>query len=273
MQESLVVALVSDVFFGPGAGERLDLRLREARARGAELALLPEIPLNSWAPATKDARSDDAEPRDGPRARLLAETARRVGIAVLGGAIVEERGRRFNTALLHDGRGELRGSYRKLHLPEEPGFFETSHYEPGDEPPRVLDLGGFPLGVQICSDSNRPELTHALSALGAAAILAPRATERGTWERWKLVFRANAITASVYVLSVNRPAPEQGVPLGGPSLVVAPDGTVLAESTEPVLVATLEREAVRRARRDYPGYLPVRSDLYERAWRACGSPT
>jgi N-carbamoylputrescine amidase len=273
MVNALVVALVSDVFFGPGAEERLESRLREAKDRGAELALLPEIPLNSWAPATKEARSEDAEPQDGPRARLLAETARKVGIAVLGGAIVLDRGRRFNTAFLHDGRGELQGSYRKLHLPEELGFWETSHYEPGDEPPRVLDLGGFPLGVQICSDSNRPELTHTLSALGAAAILAPRATERGTWERWKLVFRANAMTASVYILSANRPAPEQGVPLGGPSLVVAPDGTVLAESAEPVLVAKLEREAVRRARRDYPGYLSVRSDLYEKAWRACVSRT
>jgi predicted amidohydrolase len=263
----LTVALVSDVFFGPDAEARLRARLAECRDRGAGLALLPEIPLNPWSPATKQARADDAEPPGGPRHQALARAAREAGLGVVGGAIVlDATGRRFNTALVFDAKGELVASYRKCHLPEEPGFWETSHYEPGDAPPRPIDAFGLPFALQICSDANRPELSHAAAAAGAEAILVPRATESATWERWRLVFRASALTSCAWVLSVNRPAPEQGVPLGGPSVAVAPDASVAAEGTDPIIIATLARDAVKRARLDYPGYLKVRPDLYARAW-------
>ena len=272
---TLAVALVSDVFFGPDAKPRLISRLEEARKLGAELAVLPEIALLPWSPATREVRAEDAEPPRGPRARILCDCAKTAGIAVLGGLIErDEKGRRFNTALLVDEEGKRCFSYRKIHLPEESGFWETSHYEPGTEPPRVLEQAGFPFGVQICSDSNRPVLTHALSAMGAEAILAPRATESTTWESWKLVFRANALTASVYVLSVNRPAPEQGVPLGGPSFACDPMGEVLLETTDPVAVVTLDRAIVARARKDYPGYLKTPAELYEKTWKsACAALT
>lgn len=269
MKDSLRVALISDVFFGPGAGERLLARLRQARKLGAELALLPEIALVRWAPAGRQARDDDAEPEGGPRQRLLAEAARAAGIAVLGGAIVQDaEGARRSRALLVDARGEPAGSYDKLHLPEEPGFWETSHYAPGEAPPAVLELAGFPLGVQVCSDINRPAPALALAAAGAEAILHPRATESTTWESWRLVLRAVALTGSCFVLSVNRPAPEDGVPLGGPSIAIDPLGRVLVEGTEPVLVADLRRDAVRAARVDYPGYLALRPGLYARSWAA-----
>lgn len=263
----LVVALVSDVFFGHGAESRLRSRLAECRDRGARLAVLPEIPLNAWSPATKLARDDDAEEAGGPRHRAMSAAAREVGIGVLGGAIVRDgRGRRFDTALVFDAKGEPVASYRKCHLPEEPGFWETSHYEPGDEPPRPITAFEVPFAIQICSDANRPQLSHAVAAAGAEAIIVPRATESATWERWRLVLRANALTSCAWVLSANRPAPEQGVPLGGPSVAIAPDGSIAAEGTESIVIATLARDGVRRARADYPGYLKVRPELYARAW-------
>ena len=263
------VAMVSDTFFGPDAGARLGERLREARARGADLALLPEIALCPWSPATKTPRPEDAEPPDGPRQRLLQAAARAAGVAVLGSAIVlDAEGRRKNLSLLVDAGGQVLLRYEKLHLPEEPGFWETSHYEPGSAPPEVAELRGFPLGVQVCSDINRPQVALALAAAGAEAILHPRATERDTFDAWRLVLSAVALTGSCYVLSVNRPAPEGGTPLGGPSIAVGPDGEVLAEGTDPVIVVALEREAVRRARVDYPGYLAQRPALYARAWSA-----
>jgi N-carbamoylputrescine amidase len=171
-------------------------------------------------------------------------------------------------ALLFDDAGRLAGSYAKLHLPDEEGFHEPAHYEPGSEPPAVLPLGGVPLGVQICSDANRPEGSHLLGALGAEILLVPRATAAATWESWKLVLRANAMTSSAFVLSVNRPAPEFGVPLGGPSVAIAPDGEVLLETTAPLVVAELDRGAIAAARKGYPGYLAVRAGLYARAWSA-----
>jgi predicted amidohydrolase len=266
--DRLTVALVSEVFWQPDGEARLTDRLKAAADHGAELALLPEIPLNPWRPATKDAVDDDAEEEGGPRTQIMARAAAASGVGIVGGIIRRDSasGRRTSRALLFDGRGEIVGRYEKLHLPEEEGFWETSHYEPGSVAPRPFEGFGLAVGVQICSDINRPEGSHLLGAQGAEAILAPRATERETYERWKVVFQANALTSCAYVLSVTRPEPEQGVPIGGPSVAVDPEGTILVETTDPLAVVTLDREVVRQARVDYPGYLPVRAALYAKAW-------
>jgi len=264
--DSLAVALLSEVFPDAAARQGLPAALAAARARGAELVVLPELPLNSWSPATAQARAEDAEPPLGPRHQALAIAAREVGVAVLGGAIVVVDGVRRNRALLFGRDGSLLAAYDKNHLPHEDGFWEAAHYQPGAAPPQPAWVDGFALGVQLCSDLNRPELGHALAAAGALAILGPRATEAATWPRWRLVLQATAMTACAYVLSVTRPRPEGGVPLGGPSFVAAPDGSVLLETNDPLALVTLERGAVQAARQGYPGYLAVRPELYARGW-------
>jgi deaminated glutathione amidase len=258
-QESLELALVHDVFWGAGADRRLTERLTEAARLGAELALLPELPLDPWIPATHDVSEDDAEPPEGPRQRRLAAAARACGIAVLGGAIVRDAGKRRNRALLVDAKGDLVATYDKLHVPSEEGYWESDHYEPGVEMPRPIDALGLPLGIQICSDLQRPEGVHLLGALGAAVILAPRATPTSTYDRWNTVIRANAITSCTYIVSVNRPN-------SSPSLAVSPSGEVLVETTAPVTRVSIERKVIESARHDYPGYLAVRAELYARAW-------
>ncbi|HEY4767362.1 MAG TPA: carbon-nitrogen hydrolase family protein, partial [Candidatus Limnocylindria bacterium] len=146
------------------------------------------------------------------------------------------------------------------------GFWETSHYQPGTEAPTRIDAFGMPIGVQVCSDTMRPEGSHLLGAQGAEGILIPRATEEATYQHWKLVFRGNARTSACYVLSVNRPDPEDGVLIGGPSIAVDPAGAVLLETTDRIGMVTLETAEVERARVAYPGYLPVRARLYADAW-------
>ena len=274
MKDSLTVALISEVFHDAGGGHRLKQLLAEARARGADLAVLPELPLHPWVPATRAAAEEDAEPVRGTRHVLLAAAAETAGIALLGGAIVRHpaTGERHNTALLFDARGALRGSYAKLHLPDEEGFWEGAHYAPGHEAPRMAELDGFPLGIQLCSDVNRPEGTSLLAAQGALAVLAPRATEPQSWESWKLVLRANARTACCYVASVNRPREERGVPLGGPSFVAGPSGEVVLESLETLSLARLDRATIEAARARYPGYVAVRSEIYAEGWAALVSP-
>jgi predicted amidohydrolase len=274
VKEALTVALISEVFHDAGGVERLQGLLAEARGRGAELAVLPELPLHPWIPATRQASEEDAEAPGGARHALLAAAAADAGIGVLGGAIVRHpvTGQRHNTALLFDGRGALRATYAKLHLPDEEGFREGAHYIPGHEAPRVMELDGFPLGVQLCSDVNRPEGTHLLAAQGALAVLAPRATEPDSWESWKLVLRASARTACCYVLSVNRPREERGVPLGGPSFLSGPSGEVVLETMEPVSLARLDRATVEAARARYPGYVAVRSEVYAAGWAALADP-
>jgi N-carbamoylputrescine amidase len=266
--DSLTLALITELFHDDAGGTRLLERLCQAKEGGAELAVLPELPLNAWAPATREVREEDAEPPKGPRHWRLSEAARKAEIGVMGGAIVRDpaTGHRHNTALVFDARGNLAGSYRKAHLPEEEGFWETSHYRPGDELPEIVHGFSMHLGIQICSDVNRPEGTHLLGAMGAEVVLAPRATPRTSTERWLLVMRANAVTSGLFVVSTNRPGPEAGVSIGGPSVAIAPDGEVLVQSEEALAIACLDRGRLLRAGQDYPGYLPVRADLYAEGW-------
>jgi predicted amidohydrolase len=233
----LNVALISEVFWEADGAVRLRERLADAVGRGADVAVLPELPLNPWRPATKDAVEADAEPMGGARMQAQASAAAEAGIGLVGGIIHRDldTGRRTSRAIVFDRSGELVATYEKLHLPEEPGFWETSHYEP---------------------------------AAGAMAVLAPRATEERTYQRWKVVFRANALTSCCYILSVNRPHPEEGVLIGGPSIAVDPNGEVLLETTEPIGIVTLDAATVTQARVRYPGYLPVRARLYADAWSA-----
>ena len=267
--QRLTLAVITDVFPQPKDHERLLARLREARARGAQLAVLPELPLNRWAPATRTPSDADAEPAGGPRASALAAAARTAGLAVLGGAIVRDpsSGRRHNTALLFGPTGERLLGYRKIHLPDEEGYWEAHHYEPGDRLAAPVEIGGFGIGVQVCSDANRPQGCNALAAMGAGVILVPRATPAVTWRRWRLVLCAGAVTSCAYVVSVNRPGARSGGIIGGPSMVADPAGEVLLETTDPVAVVTLEKAALEHARTQYPGYLDVRAEVYERAWR------
>ena len=267
--QSLTVALVTDVFPTREDEERLLDHLREARARGAKLAVLPELPLNRWAPLSKVPSDADAEPPYGPRESAMAVAARATGLAVLGGAIVRDpgNGRRHNTAVLFDATGEELLRYRKIHLPDEEGYWEAHHYRAGGELQAPVDVGGFGIGVQVCSDANRPQGCNALAAMGADAILLPRATPAETYPRWRLVLRANAVTSCAYVISVNRPGTRSQGVVGGPSMVAGPAGDVLLETTDQVATITLEKAVLERARKEYPGYLDVRPRVYERAWR------
>ncbi len=263
----LTVALISEVFWEADGAIRLKERLAEAAERGADLAVLPEIPLNPWSPATKEPRDDDAEGMDGARARTQAEAAAEAGIGLVGGIIHRAAdGRRTSRALVVDRSGSVVATYEKLHLPEEEGFWETSHYEPGTDAPTRIDAFGVPIGVQLCSDNNRPEGTHLLGAQGAIAMINPRASEERSYQRWKTVFRANALTSCLYVLSVNRPHPEEGVLIGGPTVAFDPNGELLVETTDRLALVTLDAKTVADARRGYPGYLPIRARLYADAW-------
>ena len=264
----LTVALISDVFWEADGVQRLKERLADAADRGADLAVLPEIPLNRWSPASKEARDEDAEGMDGERTRIQSEAAAEAGMGLIGGIIHRDAssGRRTSRALAFDRAGTLVATYEKLHLPEEPGFWETSHYEPGTAWPKRIDAFGVPIGIQICSDNNRPEGSHLLGAQGAVAIVNPRASEDLTLSRWKPVWRANAMTSACYVLSVNRPYPEEGVLIGGPSVAYDPNGQLLVETTDTLALVTVDAAVVAAARLGYPGYLPTWARIYADAW-------
>lgn len=262
------LALLRELFVGDEGLDALAGSVAEAAARGADLVVLPELPVHRWFPATPDVRDGDAAAPDGRRVTAQAEAAKRAGVAVLGGALVRDpsTGERHNVAFLFGPDGERRFEYRKLHLPDEPGFWEATHYRPGDGPLVTVEHAGVRWGVQICSDTHRPEGAHILASRGADAVLAPRATERATWPRWELVLRATARTAALWIVSVGRPAAADSPEIGGPSVVIAPDGHVALETEERLATFDVDRAAVASARARYPGYLAVRADVYADAW-------
>jgi N-carbamoylputrescine amidase len=268
----LTVAVVTDAFPEEEDWKRLPAVLERAKGLGGDLAVLPELPLNPWSPAGKEPREQDVEDVNGPRQRLMARAAAEAGIALLGGAIVREprTGARHNTALLYDAEGSCHLRYRKVHLPEEEGYWETSHYEAGIEPPGVSEELGMRLGIQLCSDVNRTTGLQILAEQGVEAVLAPRCTPPQSYERWRLVLRAGAVTACAYVISANRPAPVPGGLIGGPSLVIAPSGEILLETTDPLALTTLDQRVAQGARREYPGYLRRYPRLYARWWEGLG---
>jgi predicted amidohydrolase len=266
---SLTVAVVTEVFFDDPDGAGLTAILREAAAGGADVAVLPELPLNGWSPVSKVSNPEDAEAPGGPRQKTMSSAAREAGIAVVGGAIVAEpeSGIRHNTAFLYGPNGDCHARYRKVHLPEEDGYWETSHYEPGTKAPEVVpEVLPMPVGLQICSDVNRPQGFQLLAAGGAQVVFAPRATPPETYDRWRLILRANAVMSGAYVVSANRPRPEHGAPIGGPSVVIDPSGEVLVETTEPLEIVRLDGAVVEAAHREYPGYLKRFPGLYAAGW-------
>jgi predicted amidohydrolase len=122
------------------------------------------------------------------------------------------------------------------------------------------------LGLQICSDINRPTGAQLLAAAGAEVIAVPRATPPETYERWKLVMRAAAAMNAVYVVSVNRPRSPREPMIGSPSLVVDPFGGIEVETEETIRRVTLHRRLLEAARAEYPGYLAHHSSRYAAAW-------
>ena len=258
------IALISEIF---SSESELIACLESARDQGAVLAILPELPFNLWSPATRIASPEDAEGPGGWREKMQRTASKKAGIAVLGGIIREAgNGLRTNLALLSDSRGRIVGSSAKHVLPDEEGFWECDHYQPSTDPPRVVEFKGTKLGIQICSDANRPTAGQLLAAQGVQVILAPRASSPSSWKRWRLAYQAMALTCSAWVVSVGRPRPEFGVDIGGPSLVVDPMGEVVLETTDRIAVTALDLRAVEDARRSYPGYLAWPAKTYVAGW-------
>ena len=239
----LTVALISEVYWEADGVQRLKERLAEAADRGADLAVLPEIPLNpleprdEGGPATTTPRAWTGSgraprPRRRPRPASAWWAASSTATSADGGRVV----RWSSTA-----RGSCEARTRSCTCPRSPASGRRATTSRAREAPQRIDAFGIPIGVQLCSDANRPQGSQLLGAQGVMAVLNPRASEERTLQRWKTVWRANAMTSCCYVLSVNRPYPERGVLLGGPSVAYDPNGDLLLETTDtlaPVIRST-----------------------------------
>ena len=257
--ETLRLAIIHDAFPSSSDDARLGQSLAEAVADGATLAALPELPVDPWYPEHRERSDQESEAPGGKREARMAQAARAANIGLLGGLIVKQDGRLHNRALLFDSQGQILSRYDKLHLPSEPGYYESDHYEPGDALSAPSDQFNIPLGIQLCSDLQRPTACCALVAMGAELILHPRATPASSYPRWQTVLRATAITNACWVVSINRPG-------GAPSIAIDPFGEVIVETTERLTTVDIERDRVAAARLEYPGYLASPAALYAKSW-------
>jgi predicted amidohydrolase len=250
--------------------EKAELLVGRAAALGAELVVLPE----KWnLVGDADALHAGAEAiEDGESVRALAEWARRHGIALVGGSIVERREGReklSNTSLAFDRDGSLRGYYRKIHLFDvEVGgqlYRESEAEEPGTEAV-VCELAGWKAGLTVCYDLRFPELYRILALARAEIVTVPaNFTLRTGMAHWHVLLRARAIENQLFVVAPGQTGePLAGKPSYGHSLIVDPWGTVLAEApdAETVICAELDRSQMHEIRKSLPSLAQRRPESY-----------
>jgi N-carbamoylputrescine amidase len=258
--------------------------VRAAAARGANLVVLQELHQTPYFCQTENpACFDLAEPVPGPSTETFGALARELGV-VLVTSLFERRapGLYHNTAAVLDADGSLAGIYRKMHIPDDPGYYEKFYFTPGDLGFTPIDTRVGRLGVLVCWDQWYPEAARMMALAGAELLIYPtaigydpndpaeeRARQR---EAWITVQRGHAVANGVPVVSVNRvgfePDPSgvgAGAEFWGSSFVAGCQGELLAkagETDEAVLVVDLDRDRSERVRRMWPFLRDRRIDHY-----------
>lgn len=250
--------------------EAADRLTRAAAAEGASLVVLPE----KWSLiAPDDEMRAAAEDLSGPAVSWAREIARELGIDLIAGSFLERvagHERLSNTSLHIDPRGEIRASYRKIHMfdveIEGRVYRESELEEPGEEIVVSETAEGLELGLTVCYDLRFPELYRILAVRGARAIALPSAfTLPTTRDHWEILVRARAIENQVFVVAANQVgAHPGGNRSGGRSLIVDPWGEVLADAgDEPGYVtAGLDLERQREVRAQLPALENRRPEAY-----------
>ena len=249
--------------------------VEQAANGGADLIVTQELFRSQYFPQVEDeAHFDLAEPIPGPTTRAFSKLAKAHEVAIVV-SLFEKRaaGLFHNTAVVLERDGSIAGTYRKMHIPDDPRFYEKYYFAPGDLGFRAIDTSVGKLGVLICWDQWYPEAARLTALAGAEVLVYPTAI--GTWEgelelrdtqhdAWRTTQRAHAIANGVYVAAANRIGAEDALRFWGGSFVAGPDGRVLAEAgdTETILTAELDLAAIEEARRGWPFLRDRRIDAY-----------
>jgi len=264
--------------------EKAAARIEEAAGKGAQVVCLPELYRSPYFCQREDpALFDLAETVPGPSTERLSEVARRVGVAVVV-PVFEKRapGLYHNSAVVLDADGATLGTYRKMHIPDDPAFYEKFYFTPGDLGFRAFDTRFGRVGTLICWDQWYPEGARLTALRGASAIFYPTAIgwhprekdRHGAAQRdaWRTVQRGHAIANGCYVAAVNRVGHEPGPPgqagleFWGTSFLCDPFGVVLAEAStdrEEILVGEIDLDRIEEIRRNWPFLRDRRIDAYD----------
>ncbi|MEX2517555.1 MAG: carbon-nitrogen hydrolase [Gammaproteobacteria bacterium] len=262
--------------------------IADAHRQGAQLVLLPELHTTPYFCQSADPdRFDLAESIPGPGTETLQRAAREHDIAIVG-SIFERRnaGLYHNTAVVIDRNGELVGRYRKMHIPDDPGYYEKFYFTPGDLGFKPIQLGDIKLGVLVCWDQWYPEAARLMALAGAEVLIYPSAIgwdpadgsdeQERQRQAWITVQRGHAVANNLPLMSSNRigfeAAPgatdtdsQHGAQFWGSSFICGPQGEILQQASvqnAEVIVATLDLERCERLRRLWPYLRDRRIDAY-----------
>jgi N-carbamoylputrescine amidase len=256
-------------------------KIREAAKQGAQIVCTEELFRSQYFCREEDARLFDlAETIPGPSTERLQPLAAELGIVIVA-SLFEKRatGLYHNTAVVIDADGTLLGRYRKMHIPDDPLFFEKFYFTPGDLGFKNFETRYARIGVLVCWDQWYPEGARITSLQGANVLFYPTAigwhpAEKAQYgeaqlDAWRTIQRAHAIANGVFVAAVNRTgfegAPESGLEFWGNSFVADPFGRVVAQasaSEEQVLVAECDPKQMEEVRRNWPFLRDRRIDAY-----------
>ncbi|HEX3741669.1 MAG TPA: carbon-nitrogen hydrolase [Terriglobales bacterium] len=264
-------------------------KVQEAAKKGAQIVCLPELFQTQYFCQREDAVLFDlAEPIPGPTTKKLAEIAKQLGIVLIG-SLFEKRapGVYHNTAVMIDADGSLRGIYRKMHIPDDPLYYEKYYFTPGDLGFKAFDTQVGRIGTLVCWDQWYPEGARLTALQGAQVLFYPTAIGWHPDEKqqygeaqhnaWHVMHLAHAISNGVYVAAVNRVGFEQGDVRGnkatagkglefwGGSFLSDPFGRVVAQAShdkEEILIGEVDLRLLEDTRRNWPFLRDRRIDSY-----------
>jgi N-carbamoylputrescine amidase len=255
--------------------------VHKAAAAGGQIVCLPELFTSQYFCQRQDPDLFDlAEPIPGPSTQRLAQAAREAGVVVVA-SLFERRapGVYHNTGVVFDADGAFLGIYRKMHIPDDPLYFEKYYFTPGDNGFRTFDTRFGRIGVLVCWDQWFPEAARLTSLHGAEVLVYPTAIgwhprekeEVGASQReaWELIQRSHAIANGVFVAAVNRVGHEgpadAGIEFWGSSFVSDPFGIILGQASEGdagVVIVPCDRRRMEDVRRNWPFLRDRRIDAY-----------
>jgi len=260
---------------------RRQVKLAEqAAAHGAQIICTQELFRSKYFCQVEDHRFFKlAETIPGPSTDALAKVAKKHDAVVIA-SVFEKRadGLYHNTAVVIDADGSIKGIYRKMHIPDDPLYYEKFYFTPGDTGFRAWDTKYAKIGVLICWDQWYPEGARLTALQGASVLLYPTAIGWHPHEKekyggaqrdaWKTIQRSHAIANGVYVAAVNRVGHEgdPGLEFWGTSFIADPFGVVIAEAStnkEEILIGEIDLARIEDVRRNWPFLRDRRIDAYQ----------
>jgi N-carbamoylputrescine amidase len=256
---------------------RLAEKIRKVAQEGAELVVLQELHNGLYFCQEENVKTfDQAEPIPGPSTEFYGALAKELQIVIVT-SLFERRstGLYHNTAVVLEKDGTIAGKYRKMHIPDDPGYYEKFYFTPGDMGFHPIQTSVGKLGVLVCWDQWYPEAARLMALAGAQLLIYPTAIgfdpndtpEEQERQRmaWQTVQRGHAVANGLPVVSVNRVGDEDGVPFWGTSFVAGPQGELLYEAPtdkEIEAVVDVDMQRSEQVRRWWPFLRDRRIEAY-----------